>query len=247
MFENAPSHLQLQYANTTLNWCSTDSEEEFQKNLKNTQQYELLDKAGWIGRNIEYSFNSYGFRSRKIDTANKPGFAVLGCSFTSGIGLPVDDLWPVLLAKKLSIPVDNLAVLGASNGLMFRIAHYWLPIVKPKFVILQQTFKERFEIIDQHNTSIMLMPGHAFRPAIHAQFKDWWYADANSIFDQQRNEFAIRYICQQLNIPIIVIDVDKFINTQRGDKARDLQHPGSQTHNLVSENFFKQLTTMNIL
>jgi hypothetical protein len=246
MFENAPSHLQLQYANTTLNWCSTDSEQEFEKNLKNTQQYELLDKNGWIDRNIEYSFNSYGFRSREIDTAN-PGFAVLGCSFTSGIGLPVDDLWPVRLSKKLSIPVDNLGVQGASNGLMFRIAHYWLPKVKPKFVILQQTFKERFEIIDQRNTSIMLMPGHAFRPAIHAQFKDWWYTDANSIVDQQRNEFAIRHVCQQLEIPVIVIDVDKFINLQRGDKARDLQHAGSQTHNQASENFFKQLTTMNIL
>ena len=106
MFDNVPQHIQLQYANTTLNWCSTDSEQEFQKNLKNSQQYELLDKNGWIDRNIEYSFNSYGFRSREIDISN-PGFAVFGCSFTSGIGLPVDELWPVRLSKELSIPVDN--------------------------------------------------------------------------------------------------------------------------------------------
>mgnify|MGYP006108854359 CR=1 FL=1 len=246
MFDNVPQHIQLQYANTTLNWCSTDSEQEFQKNLKNSQQYELLDKNGWIDRNIEYSFNSYGFRSREIDISN-PGFAVFGCSFTSGIGLPVDELWPVRLSKELSIPVDNFGVLGASNGLIFRVAHYWLPVVKPKFVILQTTFKERFEIIDKHNTSVIMSPTYPHTPPFQVEFTQWWYTDANSIADQQKNEFAIRYICQRLNIPIIAIDVDKFVNLQRGDKARDLQHPGSQTHNLASEHFFKQLTTMNIL
>ena len=248
MFENAPAHLQQQYANKTLSWCSTDSEQTFQKNLKDSQQCKLLDKNGFLRTDcdIKYSFNSYGFRSREIDTTN-PGFAVVGCSFTSGIGLPVDDLWPVRLSKKLSIPVDNFGVHGASNGLMFRIAHYWLPIVKPKFVILQQTFKERFEIINQHNTSVMMLSEDAHNSDIDMQFKNWWYIDANSVADQQRNEFAIRHICQRLDIPVIVIDVDTFINLQRGDKARDLQHPGSQTHNQASENFFKQLTTMNIL
>ena len=245
VFENVPSHVQQQYANKTLSWCSADSKEEFRNNLKNSHQHKLLMLNGWIDRDITYSFNSYGFRSREIDITN-PGFAVLGCSFTMGIGLPLDEIWPVQLSKEISIPVDNFSVFGASNGLMFRMAHYWLPIVNPKFVILQTTFKERFEIINQYNESTVMSPSFHQTATTQEVFKNWWYTDANSIADQQRNELAIRYICHSLAIPIIVIDIEDFRNPVLG-LSRELTHPGPQNHHGIRTQLGKQLTTMDIL
>lgn len=245
MFENLPSHVQQQYANKTLNWCSSDSEEEYRRNLKNSQQHKLLLENGWVDQDITYSFNSYGFRSRAINTTN-PGFAVFGCSFTMGIGLPLWDLYHVRLSKEISIPVDNFGVLGASNGLMFRLAHYWLPVVKPKFVILQTTFKERFEIINQYGVSTVMSPAFSQTATTQEVFKNWWYTDANSIADQQRNELAIRYICHALDIPIIVIDIEDFRNPMLG-LSRELTHSGPLTHRRVCTQLCEQLTTMNLL
>jgi hypothetical protein len=235
VFKNAPSHVQQQYAGKTLSWCSSDSEEDYKKHLKDKNKYELLDVNGWANDHertrLTYTFNSEGFRSREINV-NAPGFAVFGCSFTAGIGLPDYETYYYYLGKELKLPVDNFGVLGASNGLIFRLAQYWLPIVQPKFVVLQTTFKERFEIINQYNISTVMTPNWE-SVATQETFQNWWFTDANSIADKQRNELAIRYLCHTLDIPIFVIDVEDFRNPVDG-LARDLTHSGIRNHQKVT-------------
>ena len=239
MFEHAPCHVQQQHAGKTLLWCSIDSEQEYNKNLKNTRQRDLLSQNGWIDHKIEYQYNAQGFRSREIDLT-QPGFAVFGCSFTQGLGLPVDELYHERISKELSLPVDNFGVFGASNGLAFRLAHYWLPIIKPRFVILQTTFKERFEIINQHNVSTVMSPAFPQVATVQEVFRDWWFTDANSIADKQRNELAIQQVCHQLDIPVLVIDVEDFRNPVLG-LSRDLTHSGPLSHRRVSEQLLDHL------
>ena len=239
MFEHSPCHVQQQYAGKTLLWCSIDSEQEYNKNLKNTWQRELLFQNGWIDHKIEYQYNAQGFRSREIDLT-RPGFAVFGCSFTQGLGLPIWDLYHERISKDLGIPVDNFGVYGASNGLAFRLAHYWLPIIKPQFVILQTTFKERFEIINQHNVSTVMSPAFPQVATVQEVFRDWWFTDANSIADKQRNELAIQQVCHQSGIPVHVIDVEDFRNPVLG-LSRDLTHSGPLSHRRVSEQLLGHL------
>ena len=242
MFEHAPCHVQQQHAGKTLLWCSIDSEQEYNKNLKNTRQRELLAQNGWIDHKIEYQYNAQGFRSREINLA-QPGFAVFGCSFTQGLGLPVDELYHERISKELSLPVDNFGVFGASNGLAFRLAHYWLPIIKPKFVILQTTFRERFEIINQHNVSTVMSPAFPQVATVQEVFRDWWFTDANSIADKQRNELAIQQVCHQLDIPVLVIDVEDFRNPVLG-LSRDLTHPGPPSHHRVHAQIIDHLKSI---
>lgn len=231
MFEHVPSHVQQEYAGKTLLWCSSDSEQDYFENLKNNQRHELLLHNGWIDRKIEYQFNAQGFRSREIDLT-RPGFAVFGCSFTQGLGLPIWDLYHNRISKELGIPVDNFGVLGASNGLIFRLAYYWLPIIKPRFVILQTTFRERFEIINQHNVSTVMSPAFPQSASVQEVFQNWWFTDDNSIADKQRNELAIQQVCHRLGIPVHVIDVEDFRNPVLG-LSRDLTHPGPPSHHRV--------------
>ena len=202
----------------------------------------LLEMNNWLdveqNSKLTYNFNSQGFRSREITTEHR-GFAVFGCSFTMGIGLPYDELYHEQLAKELKLPADNFGVNGASNGLMFRIAQYWLPIIRPHFVIVQTTFKERFEIIDQYNLSLVMSPQWEEAPTQQV-FRNWWFTDANSIADKQRNELAIRYLCHELDIPIFVIDEEDFRNPQLG-LARDIEHPGLPSHQRVANSLVEQI------
>jgi hypothetical protein len=243
MIEITPAHVQQQYAGKTLNWCSSDSEEAYNKHLKDKHKKNLLALNGWLEEhqrtaNIKYVFNSEGFRSRNIDT-NNPGFAVFGCSFTAGIGQIEYELYHYYVGKELKLPVDNFGVLGASNGLIFRLAKYWLPVVKPMFVILQTTFKERFEVINQDNVSNVMSPQWK-EITNQPVFRNWWFTDANSIADKQRNELAIRYLCHELDIPIFVIDVEDFRNPVLG-LSRDLDHSGSINHQQVADKLCKQI------
>ena len=234
--------MQQRYAGQTLLWCSSDSKERFNANLKNDHTKKLLEMNNWLdveqNSKLTYNFNSQGFRSREITTEHR-GFAVFGCSFTMGLGLPYDELYHEQLAKELKLPADNFGVNGASNGLMFRIAQYWLPIVRPHFVIVQTTFKERFEIINQYNVSTVMSPQWE-EVSTQQVFRNWWFTDANSIADKQRNELAIRYLCHKLDIPIFVIDEKDFTNPQLG-LARDIEHPGLPSHQRVANSLVEQI------
>ena len=242
MFKNTPCHVQQRYAGQTLLWCSSDSKERFNANLKNDHTKKLLEMNNWLdveqNFKLTYNINSQGFRSRDITTEHR-GFAVFGCSFTMGLGLPYDELYHEQLAKELKLPADNFGVNGASNGLMFRIAQYWLPIVRPHFVIVQTTFKERFEIINQYNVSTVMSPQWE-EVSTQQVFRNWWFTDANSIADKQRNELAIRYLCHKLDIPIFVIDEKDFTNPQLG-LARDIEHPGLPSHQRVANSLVEQI------
>jgi hypothetical protein len=243
MFENTPSHVQQQYADKTLNWCSSDSEERFNTNLERIETLRLLGSNGWIDSDhprtkLTYKFNSQGFRSREINLDSQ-GIAVFGCSFTAGIGLPDYELYHYYLGNQIKLPVDNFGVLGASNGLMFRLAQYWLPVLKPHAVVLQTTFKERFEIVNQDNVSNVMSPQWK-EITTQSAFRNWWFTDTNSIVDQQRNELAIRHLCHQLDIPIFVIDVEDFRNPVNG-LSRDLDHSGPLNHQQVADNLCEQI------
>ena len=220
-----------------------DSEDEYHKNLKHN--HEMLVKHHWAGDivlpSISYTFNTDGFRSREI-TVNDPGIAVFGCSYTTGVGLPWDKLYHYYIGQELNLPVDNFGVAGASNGVAFRLAQYWLPVLKPKIVILQTTFADRFEVVSNDNHSIVITP-HAVdlwnRAAYRSFYQLWSLNEINGITDKQKTEFAIRYLCHTLGIPIFVVDVDDFkvdSSQQFGPlhyKARDLMHPGIPTNQRV--------------
>lgn len=243
MFANTPCHVQEKYHRQTLYWCSSDSKDRYQKNLQDEKSRRLLEGNGWVDSTITYEFNRYGFRSRDPDPTS-PGILALGCSYTVGIGLPWDNVWPTYVSRELDIPVDNLGVLGASNGLMFRLAHYWIPQLKPRVVVWQKTFEHRFELLDQHDESNVLSPANTTISGKEL-FASWWYNDLNSQTDALRNELAIRYTCETNGIPIIKIEVEDFRNPQLG-LSRDLDHSGPQNQQTVAWRLVDEIKNLGI-
>lgn len=60
---------------------------------------------------IKYAMDEYGFRTSKLQHEK---VLALGCSFTSGQGLPVEHRWSNILSDKLGTPVINLGQGGDS-------------------------------------------------------------------------------------------------------------------------------------
>ena len=248
MFENTPNHEQKGYANKTLHWFSSDSENAYNENLKSN--LEMLVKNNWTSDDaltrVSYKFNANGFRSREIDV-NNPGIAVFGCSFTTGVGLPAHELYHYYIGKELNLPVDNFGVQGASNGVAFRLAQHWLPILKPKIVILQTTFADRLEIINKDNQSVVVTPMAVSlhnRVSYHSLYQQWCLNDANGIIDKQKSELAIRYLCHSLNIPVFVVDVSDFTISSLGPLhqfGRDLMHPGVTINRYIGLNLIEKI------
>ena len=89
--------------------------------------------AGKI-KDIEYSFNSDGFRSKEfkdIDTANS--FIYAGCSSTMGTALPNNVIWPQFLNEKLNgRDIINLGLNGGSvTSIITNIYRYIKKYGKP--------------------------------------------------------------------------------------------------------------------
>lgn len=225
-----PVHVQTEYANQNLNWLPGDSFEEFEQNCKDINKLTYLKQQGWSEPGcFSYNFNSHGFRTSELGP-NSQSIVGLGCSHTLGHGLPQNSIWIEVLAKQLGITAYNLGVIGCSLDTVFRIASYWLPIIKPKYVVLNCPEYERFECRSNENDSISLTPGilEWISDEEATVCKRWWLNDQNSLYNSAKNVLAIENICQQNNIKFFAYSPDEM--TRKLDLARDFCHRGPLCH-----------------
>jgi len=116
---------------------STDYEELYQKNKieKGSDWY-------YYDNEIEYKFNSWGYRTKEFDDLEKDYLLTFGCSYTEGIGLHYEDMWSTKLSKVLNLDIFNLG--SGGNGPDFQMYNtilffnYVLKLNKlPKLVVYQ--------------------------------------------------------------------------------------------------------------
>lgn len=238
---NSPYHNQQKYINQTLDWCSTDSEQQYNKNVSDNTTREQLQSLGWNFNSIQYKFNSHGFRCREFNSSD--AFLTLGCSYTMGEGVKEEQNWPSQVAQRINLPVYNLGVYGSSNMTFFRLADYWIPILKPKFVILQQTVPHRIEFFHSNRDTpetytVNGLNYHWADNNVKIALNEWWANDINGDLDRKRNTLAIGQICHNYNIPFYTFNHRWFY--PQLDLGRDLLHVGPKTHASVAERIVKE-------
>lgn len=91
-------------------------------------------KEFWDKIPMDYVINSWGFRSPEIDDSKKllPFF---GCSYTFGIGMPVEHTFPYLMSKELGIDYVNFAIPGGGYDGVYRLMKAWLPLIDCDYVV----------------------------------------------------------------------------------------------------------------
>jgi hypothetical protein len=223
-----------QYANQTLQWLQTDSEESYKKN------YNQLKNCNWIDKDITYQFNSLGFRCNEF--TNDPSIMFLGCSFTCGIGLPLENIWPELVAKEFRMNCANLGIGGGAADTAFRLCLGYIDKIKPKAVVYLPPPGVRIEIeIDNKLVPINVYSYKCndYNILVRQFFKLWLIGETNNdYFNRTKNSLAIKQLCSERNIPFIQLSMDNFPNL---DWARDLAHDGIESNHTFAKHAINEI------
>jgi len=235
-----PWHPGVMSAGQTLDWMPTDTKERFDGLMNDDTHREYFCAKGWDKPGaITYKINKHGFRCKEFEIGSK-SIVALGCSYTQGIGLPVETLWPELVGKELELDVYNLAWGGTSSDTCFMLAKYWLSVLRPSLVVMAAPPKNRFDIIRA-----------AGRPEIHTMMpnttegefgndvilKHWMADERNQDLNNAKNKLAVQALCYNLGIPCLTYDAHEYFARSREEVeyARDHMHAGPRGHKLFAE------------
>jgi hypothetical protein len=227
LYQNICSfHAYQPFADQTLQWLSSDTQELYEKNRK--ARSAELTRFGWTDSGIEYRFNSQGFRCTEFN--HDPGVLFLGCSHTMGIGMPESEIWASIVADQLKLNCWNLGLGGASNDVAFRMAYHWLPKLNVKLCVLMAPDKSRLEIIQHDTRSLQINLGDANPPD---ECKAWYQSDHNAEINFVKNALAIGAICNLHNVKFVFASVEQ--DFAKVDYARDLCHWGKESNILTAK------------
>jgi hypothetical protein len=114
-------------------WFSSDAEAQFRKNGHNI----------FAERDVDYKFNSDGYRSPEFSERGAINILYAGCSRTFCTGLPEDIAMPAQLTRNISdlagrpIHYWSIAHPSLSNDAISRLLVFALPFLKPDWLFVQ--------------------------------------------------------------------------------------------------------------
>ena len=234
---------QDEVAGKTFDWLGEDNSKNFQKHCKDPAKRQLLDQAGWLDQKITYQFNRQGFRSAEFDSA-ADYFVSVGCSFTFGTAIQTQQRYTDIVANQLGLTSYNLGIQGGSDDTSVRLLLTWLSQLNPKFVIYQNTFSQRFEVV--HDDTAIIYGIHSTLGGSVAKdsgtlYKHLLTTPANEQIRACKNQLAVRELCRNKNIKLVEISYIDFLKTH-DTSARDLHHPGAVANQSVAQMILHELS-----
>jgi hypothetical protein len=234
-----PYHLYQNHRAEVLQWNGTDNLQTFKFNTSDPEKRDCLEKNGWLAPDcISYSFNTTGFRDDEF--TKEDSILALGCSFTQGMGVDLENTWPRLLSNMMSMRVWNLGIGGSSADTAYRMAEYWLNHLNVKYVTMLVPDIDRFEIcwwpgqikVIRHNDS------DPVSDKIFVYKKIYWSNEENGKINRNKNLWAIKQLCTEKQISFRYQFKDRWDNI---DYGRDLEHWGRQSNKLIAEKIYNSL------
>jgi len=244
-----PEHSGKHYVNQELEWLPTDTKENYEKLIQDPEHRAYFAEQGWDQPGaITYRFNSHGFRADEFDGG--PYMLALGCSFTVGIGLPDSATWARQTATALGLKCANLGWGGYSADSCYRLAEYWIPELRPKYVCMLVPPSHRVEVLLDANDPLVMphqtlfeifMPqskSRLFNPN-DTYLKHWFLNDENAMVNRRRNIRAVRQLCAEFDIPCTIHDAHGHMWWSREEigYARDFMHGGPRVHKILAKKF----------
>lgn len=243
-----PWHSGIYYAEKILRWMPTDTKENFERLMQDPAHRAYFEKQGWLEPDaITYQINQEGFRCEDF-VEDQPCMVALGCSYTMGIGLPLQDLWATKVGAALGLRVYNLAWGGNSIDTCFRLARYWIPQLRPQVVMMLAPPRARIELSTIEGTC---PPTEVFIPGSLSNLlknddmflKHWFGNEENHYLNQEKNMIAIESIARQNGAQYSVAEADRDASRSRDivGYARDYMHTGPAGHKMIAELLLNKL------
>ena len=230
----------------SLSWYSTDDEQTYQNNL--TKRPEMLEQYGWKDYRIDYNLNKWGFRESDFNLSyHHENIIATGECFTFGTGLNEGQIWPTMVEWETGTKVWNLGLPLAPLDVTFRILYSWLPVLKPKQVLLLENSQLAREVwIDETPEPIgFFSPEHETWKRALAEDK------AERYISRQKNLMAINELCAEEGVELLTISASerhdigmKAWETSEGQEfalCRDLMHPGFHFQRAIADRWLEEL------
>lgn len=240
------------FIDTTTNWCPSDTEQRFNENMADTKQRAKMEEFGWTRENVSYTFNKDGFRSEEFTDGVNDSVLFLGCSLTAGIGVDLESSWAYKVASSLGLRRYNLGVGGGGPDMCFRLAHHWIPRLRPKYVMMLTPNAARMEIV-LNDAIIPCLPNMTHLDAdimrkVEGFYNGWLSHPANADMNLLKTSLGVQSICNSVGVELIEIQVEKLnlypnieYKTWMSTLGRDLLHPGKEWHEAVTARFLDEI------
>jgi hypothetical protein len=178
----------------------------------------------WTDVDITYSLNSLGYRMKEFDKVDWSNYmAVFGCSFTAGVGLPLEETFSYKISNTLKLDLVNAGIPGGSNDLILANIVRLLNSNKlPKLIIVNWTSLSRKSYLYDGKRQLYGAVNN------HSDWKKSYdnYIENNRqwVFEFIEIKNHVDALCKLLNIPIWHITsfkgydfypcIDKFIHDE---------------------------------
>ena len=239
------------YDGRTLKFLSEREEKNFNSMSGEEREY-------W--KDVEYIDNKYGFRSDPFTEEEcRESITFLGCSNTYGVGNYKEKTWPSLLSNEMNLKEINLAVPGGSLDSAFRVYNSWQPILKSKITCLLLPPGARGELLKDKSTmdgSENRNPSDNWQTIGSWSFDDNYQKLVNGVSDTMligflsetmqevrydRNIKAIKYVVQETDSTLYIIDPHEHIKYTDYPFSRDGAHRGEEWHRAVANLFIEEM------
>lgn len=236
--------------NAHLEWMPSDTKESFERMMQDPEHRRYFAEQGWDQPwAISYKLNSHGFRCAEF--TNDPCVIALGCSYTFGIGLPVDKIWPSLVGMELGLSVANLAWGGSCSDACYRLLRYWIQALNTAAVMILTPPKERIELLLDRTGEIPGQPlAEVYLPQSLSEhfnpndvyLNHWFMQIDNQLINREKNLLAMQALCDQNKVPFFEQNTETTMTRSREDigYARDYLHGGPKIHKEIADIFIQQ-------
>lgn len=260
------------FTSGTFEWIPSDSYQRFTQNLtkhsENPNSMFFRSLMFYKNNPIIYTINEQGFRDDPLYTKPQEVDLYLGCSFSFGIGLHLENTWVHKVQKYLNFPGINASVPG--SGVM---THYRMLVMLSKkfkirnvfhFTDFEQPRIEWYkEALDKNKSFLTkyknLLPNDG---DVTPDLIENIFNDRNITYIQHLCKYAIKGFCEDSNINLFTVyhsDANRYNSSYRiYDKteamysefyfnskldflARDLSHLSIQRHHYIYLYFLDKL------
>lgn len=229
----------------TFYWIDGDTEEQYQQNL--AIHHDALKRHGWLNaeERISYTVDQYGFRETRMDRTKPGEIMAFGCSFTFGLGLPIEHTWPYMLEQRYKTTY-NLGAPGMGNETFFRLAYHWIPKIKPEIVCILSPGLDRRERITYAQTyggTLKLWKPLGSWCQIDNEIDMAYMNEDECFYSNMRAILGIKALCTEYGAQFIYMDSRDimFGPDEHATSARDLIHPGKEYMQKVANKFYNKI------
>ena len=257
LFNNSYDLVFNEHARQTVGFYSTDDKDIYDQNIK-----KMGNEWKYYNSNIEYKFNSVGYRTKELSELSDKFLLTFGCSYTEGVGLHQNEIWTDQISKFLNLDLYNHAKQSAGMDIQYYNAMLWAMSKKPKpeLVIVQWPDKARRSFAYRKADNISLQD-RSYTKSVDGK---WW--GRRYIQDTGEMELNVLFWFESFNnlwklegVPVLNFTWDHDleqdlvrsryqihrIKPKMNDKARDCQHDGPRFHKSTAEKIESLLSLSN--